>query len=143
MVLNLADLDKLEKRARNAVAGYGSDVNITCYVYGKDVLMLLDEVRELSRENDALKFRYEGTDQSTLLVERDKLQAFKDWVHAYLDKLNVPHSPPGGPHGQEGCRIGDRMDWLVANLPKLKLGDKPFDSKRLANLLRPSEEGRT
>jgi hypothetical protein len=46
---------------------------------------------------------------------RDKLQAFKDWVHAYLDAQGVPHHPPGT-HGAEGCRIGDRMDWLMARL---------------------------
>jgi hypothetical protein len=42
----------------------------------------------------------------------DKLQAFKDWVHGYLDSKGVPHHPPGT-HGAEGCRIGDRMDWLM------------------------------
>jgi hypothetical protein len=50
-----------------------------------------------------------------LSAERDKLQAFKDWVHNYLDTHGVPHHPPG-PHGAEGCRIGDRMDWLMSRL---------------------------
>jgi hypothetical protein len=45
-------------------------------------------------------------------AERDKLQAFKDWCHAYLDAVGVPHHPPGT-HGAAGCRIGDRMDWLM------------------------------
>lgn len=44
-----------------------------------------------------------------------KLQRFKDWVHAYLDTAGVPHHPPGI-HGAEGCRIGDRMDWLADRL---------------------------
>jgi hypothetical protein len=48
-----------------------------------------------------------------------KLQAFKDWVHAYLDTHGVPHHPPG-PHGAEGCRIGDRMDWLMARVAGLE-----------------------
>ncbi len=43
---------------------------------------------------------------------REKLQAFKDWVHSYLDGVGVPHHPPGT-HGAAGCRIGDRMDWLM------------------------------
>lgn len=43
------------------------------------------------------------------------LQAFKDWTHAFLDTHGVPHHPPG-PHGAEGCRIGDRMDWLMNRL---------------------------
>ncbi len=42
-------------------------------------------------------------------------QAFKDWVHAYLDAHGVPHHPPGT-HGAEGCRIGDRLDWLIKAL---------------------------
>lgn len=50
-----------------------------------------------------------------LEAERDKLQAFKTWVHAYLDAHGVPHHPPGT-HGAEGCRIGDRMDWLMERL---------------------------
>jgi hypothetical protein len=44
-----------------------------------------------------------------------KLQAFKDWVHGYLDAQGVPHHPPGT-HGAEGCRIGDRMDWVFEML---------------------------
>jgi hypothetical protein len=49
----------------------------------------------------------------TAEAERDKLAAFKRWVHSYLDAHGVPHHPPGT-HGAEGCRIGDRMDWLFA-----------------------------
>lgn len=54
-----------------------------------------------------------------LETDRDKLQAFKDWVHAYLDEHGVPHHPPG-PHGAEGCRIGDRMDWLMDKIKGLE-----------------------
>ncbi len=43
--------------------------------------------------------------------EKNALAAFKEWVHAYLDSKGVPHHPPG-PHGAEGCRIGDRMDYV-------------------------------
>ncbi len=52
-----------------------------------------------------------------------KLQAFKDWVHGYLDSHGVPHHPPGT-HGAEGCRIGDRMDWLMA-----EMGPEPLDGE--------------
>lgn len=54
-------------------------------------------------------------DYDRLFAEAEKLQAFKDWVHKYLDDHGVPASPPG-PHGAEGCRIGDRLDWLFAAL---------------------------
>lgn len=58
--------------------------------------------------------------QLTAATERaDKLQAFKDWVHNYLDEHGVPHHPPGT-HGAAGCRIGDRMDWLMAQLAALR-----------------------
>ncbi len=50
-----------------------------------------------------------------LRAERNALQAFKDWVHGYLDRHGVPHHPPGT-HGAEGCRIGDRMDWLMSRV---------------------------
>lgn len=53
-----------------------------------------------------------------ILSRLAKLHAFKDWVHAYLDRHGVPHHPPG-PHGAEGCRIGDRMDWLMAQRDEL------------------------
>ena len=61
------------------------------------------EVRAIESQRDAA------------IAERDKLQAFKDWVHKYLDDHGVPHHPPGS-HGAEGCRIGDRMDWLMARV---------------------------
>ncbi len=54
-----------------------------------------------------------------LQEEVAKLQAFKNWTHQYLDAHGVPHHPPGT-HGAEGCRIGDRMDWLMAELAKAK-----------------------
>jgi hypothetical protein len=48
--------------------------------------------------------------------QRAKLQAFKDWVHDYLDAQGVPTNFPDGPHTKEGCRVGDRLDWLVEQL---------------------------
>lgn len=48
------------------------------------------------------------------------LQKFKAWVHAYLDGLGVPKEFPDGPHTREGCRIGDRMDWLVKQQETLR-----------------------
>lgn len=42
-----AELVKLQKRAESAQSGYTADVNITCYVYAKDVLYLLGVVKQL------------------------------------------------------------------------------------------------
>ncbi len=50
-----------------------------------------------------------------LTAERDKLAAFKAWVHNYLDAKGIPHHPPGT-HGKEGCRIGDRMDYVFVRV---------------------------
>lgn len=53
-----------------------------------------------------------------------KAKAFKEWTHNYLDSKGVPHHPPG-PHGAEGCRIGDRMDWVFAGKVPLGNNDLP------------------
>ena len=68
-----------------------------------------------------------------------KLQAFKDWVHAYLDAQDVPHHPPGT-HGAAGCRIGDRMDWLMN---KLHTAERERDAERKDRLLLVKELERT
>ncbi len=51
-----------------------------------------------------------------LVKSTGRLQAFKDWVHAYLDDKGVPKELPDGLHTKEGYRIGDRLDWLVKAL---------------------------
>ena len=56
-------------------------------------------------------------ERDALKSERDALKAFKSWVHKYLDDHGVPHHPPGT-HGAAGCRIGDRMDWVMARIVK-------------------------
>jgi hypothetical protein len=52
-------------------------------------------------------------------AEADKLRRFKAWTHAYLDSEGVP-THPGGPHSREGCRIGDRMDLVFAEIERLR-----------------------
>lgn len=73
------------------------------------------------RENEQLHraLQAELLRTADLEAERDKLQAFKSWVHGFLDAHGVPHHPPG-PHGAEGCRIGDRMDWLLHRVAELE-----------------------
>lgn len=41
--------------------------------------------------------------------------AFKQYVHSSLDAAGVPVDPES-PHKAEGCRIGGRLDWLLAKL---------------------------
>jgi hypothetical protein len=50
-----------------------------------------------------------------LEAQVEALERFKKFVHAYLDGVYVPHHPPG-PHGRDGCRVGDRLHWLMTRL---------------------------
>ena len=64
--------------------------------------------------------------------EANKLQAFKDWVHGYLDAHGVPKEFPNGPHTKEGCRVGDRMEFLLKELEGAKRQCDEL-TKQLAN----------
>lgn len=93
-------LDEMEQNARNCLAIFGDAPEpMASYCEGlRRFLALVERCRVAE-------------------TERDKLAAFKKWVHDYLDAHEVPHHPPGT-HGAEGCRIGDRMDWLMDQLKK-------------------------
>jgi hypothetical protein len=56
-------------------------------------------------------------------AERNALQRFKDFVHRRLDEAGIP-THPDGPHSKEGCRIGDRLDLVLANFA----GWQPIDT---------------
>lgn len=97
----LDDAGKLaEIKKRLANVRYGYDVGDVNQSYAKHVEWLL-----------AL------SDRQANAV--DKLAAFKQWVHAYLDGKGVP-THPDGPHSKEGCRVGDRMDLVFAELDELR-----------------------
>jgi hypothetical protein len=49
------------------------------------------------------------------LERAERAEAFKRFVHQYLDQNGVPDNP-GGIHGVNGCRIGDRLDWILFRL---------------------------
>ena len=82
------------------------------------VVDLVALARGLAAENERLLRHVEEQlpREERLAAQVSKLQAFKDWVHAYLDAQGVPAEFPDGSHTREGCRVGDRMDWLVAAL---------------------------
>jgi hypothetical protein len=54
----------------------------------------------------------------------EEFAAFKDYTHGRLDEAGVPKDFPGGKHSKDGCRIGDRLDWLVS---RIKPTDLPFE----------------
>lgn len=71
-------------------------------------------------EIDVLLERYDQTDPKLqrrivahFVCENVKLKKFKDYVHARLDAAGVP-TDPESPHKAEGCRIGGRLDILIA-----------------------------
>jgi hypothetical protein len=45
-------------------------------------------------------------------AQRDALLKFKQWVHAYLDNVGVPHDPDPVHTAEHGCRISGRMNYL-------------------------------
>ncbi len=45
-----------------------------------------------------------------------KGEAFKVFVHGRFDEMGVPEQFPDGVHSKEGCRVGDRLDWIQARL---------------------------
>lgn len=76
-----------------------------------------DEAKTFLEKHD-----HEGSSVVLVLTATDeeayqllRVQAFKIWVHQYLDNHGVPAHPPGI-HGAAGCRIGDRLDWLMNKL---------------------------
>jgi hypothetical protein len=70
-------------------------------------------------------------ERNALLARAEKAEAFKSWTHQYLDAHGVPHHPPGT-HGAAGCRIGDRMDWLMAKLDAATAGASAGRSEQSA-----------
>ena len=48
-------------------------------------------------------------------AEQKALRAFKGYVHQRLDDAGIP-TRPEGEHSAAGCRIGDRLDILLARL---------------------------
>lgn len=52
-------------------------------------------------------------------AERDKLAAFKAYVHQRLDAAGVPADPDSS-HKAEGCRIGGRLDIVLADRGRLR-----------------------
>lgn len=111
----LDDAGKLaEVKKRLANVSYGYDVSDLNQSYVKHVGWLVgrcEDLKKLADIGDSLRTRAED--------RADRLEKFKQWVHSYLDARGVP-AHPDGPHSKEGCRIGDRMDLVFAELQRLK-----------------------
>jgi hypothetical protein len=48
-----------------------------------------------------------------LIEEIDALRKFKAYVHKRLDDAGIP-ADPDSPHKAEGCRVGGRLDIVLA-----------------------------
>jgi hypothetical protein len=55
---------------------------------------------------------YERVVVDRMAKEKAALQAFKNFVHRRLDEMGVPANPEPPKHALEGCRIGDRLDFI-------------------------------
>jgi hypothetical protein len=70
--------------------------------------------------------------ESALATERDRAakgEAFKSWVHARLDQGGVP-THIDGPHSREGCRVGDRMDFVFNALATERAARERAETER-------------
>lgn len=78
-----------------------------------DAIWSLDDLQAVE---DAVR-RFKEKDQPSFgESELEKLRKFKEYVHARLDRAGVPREVPESPHTAAGCRIGGRLDWLLACL---------------------------
>ncbi|MCC6156073.1 MAG: hypothetical protein IT367_20075 [Candidatus Hydrogenedentes bacterium] len=76
--------------------------------------------------NEVLEQRQALDGQITIVAERlailepqiENLIQFKAFVHGYLDLHGVPQGDPDNQHQKEGCRIGARLDLLLAERTK-------------------------
>jgi hypothetical protein len=64
---------------------------------------------------------HELAELAVKLVER--LEAFKAYVHRRLDEAGVP-ADPDSPHRAEGCRIGGRLDLVLATMKRAEETEK-------------------
>lgn len=76
---------------------------------------MIDESERMRFEEDAATQRQ----IDDLTAERDKLLAFKEYVHRRLDEAAVA-ADPESPHRAEGCRIGGRLDPVFAERDRLR-----------------------
>jgi outer membrane murein-binding lipoprotein Lpp len=75
-------------------------------------------------------------------AERDALAKFKAYVHERLDGAGVPANPEPPKHALEGCRIGDRLDWILRQYDETaaKVGDLEGDRDALRAELKAQQE---
>lgn len=110
----LADYERMEGRIDSLVASWRASedqlIAISNFL-GKDARHVTEGETSI-----AGLVKQEFAEQA---AEIEKLQRFKDWVHAYLDAKGIP-AEIDGPHSAEGCRIGDRMDYVFAEIARLK-----------------------
>lgn len=75
-----------------------------------------DAFEEWKANNPFIEQKYiyaENYARSAWNAARADADKFKSYVHRHLDEAGVP-THPNGPHSKEGCRIGDRLDILIA-----------------------------
>jgi hypothetical protein len=82
-------------------------LHVVCYYprYAKNIeRMQLDSQKQLGML---------GEENAALRAQVESLAEFKAYVHRRLDEAGVP-TDPDSPHKAEGCRIGGRLDIVLA-----------------------------
>lgn len=86
-----------------------------------------ESIKEVAGEEDLAvqnelshKIRVLESEKKGLMEQRDKLQAFKDYVHERLDKESVPVDPDPEKTKETGCLIGARLDVLFATFKDIQ-----------------------
>jgi hypothetical protein len=82
-------------------------------------------IERLTQERDEARAALAAAEQAARAAgqERDALRKFKSYVHRRLDEAGVP-ADPDSPHKSEGCRIGGRLDLVLATMKRAEETEK-------------------
>src|SRR3954471_11028183 len=73
------------------------------------------EIEIGSNEDEFDVMAREDRELGDALQKIEKLEAFKSYVHKRLDDAGVPSDPEPEANAEHGCRIGGRLNWLIAS----------------------------
>jgi len=113
------ELDRLAAQSEKVKADIFSrfDGVVTAMRAAEQRAILAESCEKMTRALAEKEYSKLSAQVETLKAERDKLAAFKAFVHRRLDEMEVP-THPDGKHSKAGCRIGDRLDIVQAERTK-------------------------
>jgi hypothetical protein len=66
----------------------------------------------VAHQDKLARARFDVPLDADISLKLARLEEFKRYVHAWLDRSGVPHEVPESPHTAKGCRIGGRLEYL-------------------------------